>query len=287
MNLASSGARYFNRFGPADSQMETDALGRFCFFNVQPGLAEITVHKRNDYLTSFVMPLGAGLHVEEDVRLEEIDNITINLAGLPSFNQQVYGSRNDANRFSPVDFAELFIIGANRRLNFLENGLVDNDGENMDMFRNRIYLLNQSSEFEPVIYAVEGSDRSHPRDLIVPLLQRGFIEDLILELGSAGNVSSADLDASLGSMIIYLPKGVNPKAELSIKLFNSDGVEVEGGWYFGEQDPEMAKAVFYNLEKGFYLGVAQDRDGVWYGVNTIPVDYWTTSFMILGGNISK
>ena len=285
LNLASSGPRYFNRFGPADSQIETDTLGRFCFFNVKPGLAEVTVRKGNEYLTSFVTPLLTGLHEEEDIRLKGVENPAMNLVGLPSFSHQIYGSRFESNLFSTVDFAQLVVVGETSRLNFLEAGIVDNGGDVMDVFKNRVYLLNQSPEFEPALYAVD--ELSTQKDHIVPLLQRGFVEDLILELGSTGDVSSPDFDAALGSIIVYMPKSAKLKSDLSIKLFNSEGTERDGGWYFGEQDPLMAKAIFYNLEKGHYLAVAQDRDGAWHSANTMPVDYWTTSFLVLGGAIVK
>jgi hypothetical protein len=283
--LPSSGARYFNRFGPADSQHGTDPLGRFCFFNVQPGLAEVTVQKNMEYVTSFVTSLSAGFHAEEDIQLNAVDNPTIHLVGLPSASSQVYGSRFDSTRFSSVDFAQLVVVGSNRQMSFSEAGLLDNDGDVLGVYKSRTYMLNQSPEFEPALYAVD--DINAERDHIIPLLQRGFVEDLLLELGSNGDSSSPDFDSSLGSVVIYMPKSQNSKSELSIKLFNSDGGAVEGGWYFGEQDPLMAKAIFYNLERGNYQAVAEDLSGQWHSVSTIPIDYWTTSFLVIGGRVIK
>jgi hypothetical protein len=51
------GPFYFNELGPDPEAFETDASGRFCFFNVSPGLIEVNLFDGEQLVAASAIPV--------------------------------------------------------------------------------------------------------------------------------------------------------------------------------------------------------------------------------------
>ena len=121
---------------------------------------------------------------------------------------------------------------------------------------------------------------------VSPLLIRGFVEDIYNELSiSDGNASFA-FDPALGTLLVQYGamKGQGPGG-INLRLLSSDGREISEGWYFGVEESDLTKAIYFNLNPDLYTVIVENETGYWLGATTIVVDYWTTSFARLGSPI--
>jgi len=182
--------------------------------------------------------------------------------------------------FRPVPRVDLVAVGENQQLETLDFGLMGIDGAK-SLYRDRMYTLTQSPEFESTLYAVDG----HDAHAVVPLIQRGFIESLYQELNTQDGRASQAFDPAMGSIVMsyYKPKDL-ADVKVNFKLRNAQNQEVGEGWYYGTGD-EQNRAVFFNLEPGVYAVIVEDERHNWLDATTIAVDRWTVSLAILGNKL--
>lgn len=283
INREADGPFYIGSFGPQKDLEATDKSGRFCFFNVQPGLAELSFFEGQSYQTSLSMPLFPGAHSEEDLFLEDSPSRRLYLAALPSANDQINEEQASLDLFQSVDFTDLIPIGENEAMARVSPGIVGHEAGYTN-FKGRTYALSQAPEFENVFYALD-RDKEWTRHMpVVPLLQRGFIEDLFHELNQQDGYSNVAFDQALGQVLVYHALDAG-QAGVKISLINSVGQPVEDAWYFGNSALGATKAVFFNLQAGVYQVKVESAQGALLALDTLAVDFWTTAFVQTGSSV--
>ena len=80
---SAAGPFYFNRFAPSLDQESTGENGRFCYFNLDPGLIELEVLDDDGLVTSTTIGLAAASHLEDDLYLTSGSSITTRIVALP------------------------------------------------------------------------------------------------------------------------------------------------------------------------------------------------------------
>ncbi len=280
LNREAEGPFYFDEVGPSPNRTELGDNGRFCFYNVTPGLVEVLFSSTDADLTALTVPVFAGHHLDEVFSLFDAHQKQLHLAGLPTAYEQLFGDRGMNQEFRPVPRVDLVAVGENQQLETLDFGLMGIDGAK-SLYRDRMYTLTQSPEFESTLYAVDG----HDAHAVVPLIQRGFIESLYQELNTQDGRASQAFDPAMGSIVMsyYKPKDL-ADVKVNFKLRNAQNQEVGEGWYYGTGD-EQNRAVFFNLEPGVYAVIVEDERHNWLDATTIAVDRWTVSLAILGNKL--
>lgn len=287
INTQGIGPFYFNDLGPDPEAFETDGSGRFCFFNVTPGLVEVNIFDSDQLIGATAIPLLKGMHTDDSLYLGNGPSFELHLASLPSATKQLYDDFSGSFAYQPVDFVEFLTVGYNEilpqdRANtlFVEGGL--------DFFRGRIYGLSRAAEFEPVLYSLEKSwvDLAGVSQL-VPLFPRGFIEDLFHELHLIEGNPSIAFDQNLGSVLVYHGLSEQSGDELRARLFDEKGVEQGDAWIFGNGQDGYLKSVFFNLNPGMYTVVIEDKNGAVVDASTTAVDFQLVSLVQTGGLIVR
>ncbi len=283
------GPFYFNELGPDPEAFETDASGRFCFFNVSPGLIEVNLFDGEQLVAASAIPVLAGMHTDDTLFLGNGPGFELHLAALPSATKQLYDDFASSFAYEPIDFIEFLTIGLNEVLPqdrastlFVEAGL--------DFFRGRIYGLSRAAEFEPVLYSLETSWVNLAGvSQLVPLFPRGFIEDLFHELHLIDGNPSVAFDQTLGSVLVYhgLKDDFNGGQDLRARLFDENGIEQGDAWIFGNGQDGYVKSVFFNLKPGMYTVIIEDKSGVMIDASTTAVDYQLVSLVQTGGLIVR
>lgn len=289
VNLEAMGPFYFNELGPDPEAFETDASGRFCFFNVSPGLVEVNLFDGDQVVAASAIPVLSGMHTDDTLYLGNGPSFELHLAALPSATRQLYDDFSSSFAYEPIDFIEFLTIGLNEVLPqdrpstlFVEAGL--------DFFRGRMYGLSRAAEFEPVLYSLEKSWVNLAGvSRLVPLFPRGFIEDLFHELHLIDGNPSVAFDQTLGSILVYhgLTDGQQGGQELRTRLFDEKGIEQGDAWIFGNGQDGYVKSVFFNLKPGMYTVVIEDKNGVMIDASTTAVDYQLASLVQTGGLIVR
>lgn len=282
INRDADGPFYIGAYGPQKDLDATDKSGRFCFFNVQPGLAEISFFKGQNYQTAVALPVFAGAHSDEDIYLENSQGRRLFLAALPNATEQVYEDQASVDLFRPVDSVDLVAVGENEAMVRLSTGVVGHESGYTN-FKGRIYALSQAPEFENVLYGLD-RDKEWTRHMpVVPLLQRGFVEDLYHELNQQDDHSGIAFDPALGHALVY--HALEPgQTGVKVSLINSVGQTLEDAWYFGNPALGTAKAVFFNLAAGVYQVKVESMQGNLLALDTLAVDFWTTAFVQTGSS---
>ncbi|MGE0171505.1 MAG: hypothetical protein AB7T49_01920 [Oligoflexales bacterium] len=279
LNVRSEGAYYFNQYGPSRTSLETDASGKFCFYNVKPGLAEMSVSVEGKFYDAIAIPVFGGRHVEEDLRLGSDFDLDTHLIGLPSVWEQLYGQTGPApGGPQPVDYVDVDAVGTGARLAYEGPGHLKVEG--LSTYKGRVHGLVHAAEFESMLVSYSKGTR----DNLTPLLHRGFIEDLYHELYVSQSIDEV-YDPAAGVLVVYFGKLQGEDLQkIQLKLVRDNGEEVEGGWYFGDNNDGIVKAVFFNLDPGVYSVIAESEYGVWLDSDTAAVDNWTVSTSHLGAN---
>lgn len=278
LNVEADGPYYFNRYGPDPYARTTDEFGRFCFFNVRPGLAELTLYENESLAGALTVPVFGGRHLEDDFVFANAPAWSTRLAVAAPAMDQLFEASQRADRYESHDSADMTLVGENEAMERLESGVMAS-GNGASVYRERAYALSQGAEFEPTIYAYDmGED-----ELVTPLFPRGFVEDVFRELYLQDNQSSIAFDPSLGSIVVHtgLRNGMSAD-DVTIKLLDGYGREIEGGWYFGSDTKDVVKAMFFNVPPGVYTVLAETKGRHWLDVTTVAVDYWTLSYARLG-----
>jgi hypothetical protein len=283
INVDAEGPFYFNRFGPDAQAAATGVDGRFCFFNVLPGLVEISFYEDGDYLSSAAVPLLAGSHLVDDVFLWNGAPLELRLTAMPTALEQLYSDYDRYMTFYDIDYVDLLAIGDNLEIPLKQAGVLMAEAGH-SWYRGKSYFLSQAAEFEPVLYsfdqAMSGLYGFRP---VIPLLPRGFIEELFRELYLVEGDLTEAYDPAMGSVLVFHGHPRTQDADgLQITLHDESGRAVKDGWYFGSGADGLLKAVFFNLEPGIYSVVVRNAKGDWLDFDTVAVDYWTTSFAQTG-----
>lgn len=277
------GPLYFGDYGPEPLANMTGGNGRACYFNVKPGLTEIAAYDdQNQLLAATTIPLFAGAHTEDDWDVMNSKSLRSRLAVMSSAQEQVFQGER-ANAFMGVHSADMKLVGRNIDFDQFGWGELGIDDE-ASFFKKRVYALNQGAEYETVLYAI---DSNHANDNVLPLMPRGFVEDTFNQLYLSDSSSSVAYDPSLGALIVQygLQKG-EKFDDLNLRVVDQAGREVDTGWYFGSQNEQVVKAIFFNVPAGVYSVIAETRDHFWLDATTMAVDFWTTSVVQLGSPLT-
>lgn len=284
LNVEADGPFYVGQFGPQRELKSTEQNGRFCFFNVKPGLVEMSFYRGSQYLTALALPVFAGAHSEEDLPLENSGGRRLLLAALPNAMQQIYEELEPHDLFQPVDAIDMLAIGENESLTRLSPHVLGHEGGFSD-FKGRLYGLAQAPEFENVLYSFD-KDKEISRHMpVVPLFQRGFIEDLFHELNMQDNRESIAFDPALGQALVYHTLEGDSPAPVKISLIDSGGQVRDDAWYFGSPNQGQSKVVFFNLQPGVYQVKVENAQGAIIALDTLGVDFWTTAFVQTGSSV--
>lgn len=286
LNGEADGPFYFNQFGPDPLGVETDQSGRFCLFNVDPGLTEISFYQDNKYLSSVAVPLLEGSHLDDEVFLWNGSALELRLAAMPTALEQLYSDFDRYMTFHKVDFVSMMTIGNNDELSSKESGVIEGQA-GYSWYRGKIYLLAQAPEFESALFGVNDQAlQATSGRVMAPLLPRGFVEDMFQELYLAESTMVEAFDSALGSVLALYGQSEEEQKQqpgpVKIRLINQFGVEAKEGWYFGSGADGLSKAIFFNLEPGIYSVIVESQDGVWLDFETVAVDFWTTSLVQTG-----
>lgn len=295
MNLESNGPYYFNDLGPAPEASSTGSNGRFCFFNVKPGLAEIKLfdEESKQFISAISVPILKQAHLEETWKIADVEAFELQLAALPSATQQLYQDYDEWFEFDDIDFIDLITIGENESLPSLESGVLFG-ASGFSSYKDRLYSLSQAAEFEPVLYNLNISQINQTRGRpVIPLFSRGFFEDLFFELNLIDGMPSIAFDQALGTVLSFhaidsnLNSDLDSGKSLNVRLVDSLGIDIDTGWIFGSGHDGYFKTVFFNLQPGNYTVIIENEKGEWIDSSTVVVDFWTNSFVQTGGFLTK
>lgn len=286
INSEADGPFYFNQFGPDPQASQTDKSGRVCWFNVDPGLREISFYSQGEYLSSVAIALAPGSHLDDRVYLWNGPQRELKLAAMPTALEQLY---SDFDRYQPlkeIDFVEMLAVGDNEPLASLDTGLLGVEA-GYSWYRGRLYFLAEAAEFESVILSLDyDSFQTTGGTPVAPLLPRGFVEDLYHELYLAQSQLVEAYDPAMASLLVL--HGQSEQDEfVDVQLFDSSGQEVKKSWNFGSSQDGMQKAIFFNLEPGVYSVKVLSQEGEWLDFDTVALDYWTTSIVQTGQTIGS
>lgn len=282
-----AGPYYFSEHGPQPGQRETGANGRFCFFNVKPGLAEISFFQDAKFQSALSLPIFPGAHSEEDLPLSTGRSNNLYLATFPSAMDQLTGEDNIANKLESVVTANVISIGENLALPATSENVVSNLSQRSE-FKGRTYTLVQTAEFENTLQSTDSDAQSSGGKLmpVLPLLPRGFVEDVFNELNQSGDHASIAFDPAMGQLVVMHKLLEREDAsKLTITVLDAYGKEVDQGWYFGSSSQGLVKAVFFNMQPGIYQVKVQAQDGSLSAIDTVAVDFWTTAVVQTGGQL--
>ncbi|MBC7660178.1 MAG: hypothetical protein H7249_10765 [Chitinophagaceae bacterium] len=279
------GPFYFSEHGPQPGQKQTSANGRFCFFNVKPGLAEISFFHGGNFETALTLPIFPGAHSEEDLPLNTGKSSNLYLASFGSAMDQLTGDDAAANRIESVVTANVISVGDNIAMpGTSENVLSTLSGRSE--FKGRTYSLVQTAEFENTLQAQDNEAASSKHMPVLPLLPRGFVEDVFTELNQDSTHASIAFDPSMGQLVVMHKLTAGEDAtKLNITVLDAYGKTIDQGWYFGTSAQGLVKAVFFNMQPGIYSVKVQSANGALSAVDTVAVDFWTTAFVQTGGSL--
>lgn len=284
LNVEADGAYYLGSFGPQKDLQATDASGRFCFFNIVPGLVELSFFQGDQFKTSVTMPVFPGAHSEEDLILQGDHGGRVFVAAMPSAVDQIYEEKQIIDEpFQAVDYVDMLAVGENTKLSKVGNSILGYESGNSP-FKGRLYMLSQAPEFETALYTVD-RDQDMARSLrVLPLLQRGFIEDVFHELAEQGGNTSIAFDPALGSAVV-LHRLADGQDQVQVSLIDSAGQIFDQGWSFGSMNQGLVHTVFFNLQPGVYQVKVETKAGTLIAINTFAVDYWTSALIQTGSTL--
>lgn len=284
INKEAEGPLYFSGQTPSREQAETGADGRVCYFNVEPGLVELTIDRGGEKVGGAVMSLVAGRHQEEDLSLNDGPEITTRLVSVASAKDQVFGDKFKAHQVRPVDSTDLMVVGDNDNFTYDQPGRMRLSA-GQTFWNSRAYMYVNSGEFEPTMYALNREDAKSRH--VTQLFLRGYIEDLFQELYVENDDAAGSFDPSMGSLVIHHGnmegqgnKGVN------IKVLNQSGYEISNGWYYGSDSEYVTKAVYFNLPSGLYNVIVTAEDNSWLAAETALVDHGVMTYVETGARLS-
>jgi hypothetical protein len=192
---------------------------------------------------------------------------------MATVHEQLSNDPAIAGAYRSIDMVDLIPLGEDDALRQMESGLAVNHYPLMD-HNDRIFALSRASEFEPTVYSYGIFDNSGVGEHLTPLIPRGFVEDMAI-------FAQVTLNLDLGTVIAE-HGDVNGQTQgaIKLKLLDERGNPAGQGWYYG--DSPVTKAIFFNVNPGKYLVMAETSDGYWLAVDTILVYSRTVSYLRTG-----
>ncbi len=270
------GPFYFNQYGFIDRSLtQTGTDGRVCIFNVDPGPVAISMFEGETLMATVSKAVFAGYHLEDSVSIGVEKMLRLQLASLAPAAVQLNADVETANRYLPVDFAEVTPFGHADPMVYLGPGLVESKLP-VASFDGRTRLAVQAADFEPAIYSIPSNSQQAP---IIPLVPRGFIEDMAV-------YAQVTYEPSLGSVFVEYNHHEGVQGEsVKIKLVDHDNNSRGEGWYFS--DLPLTKALFFNVPAGIYQVQANTADGYWLTSQVVYVYDENMTYIRLGGAIKS
>ncbi len=283
LNVEADGPYYVSKLGwPQPGLQQTDSNGRFCFFNVKPGLVELTFEAEGDR-TALSLPVFPGAHTEEDLPLVSNDAGRVFLAAMPSAVDQLYEERAAVEQpLQPIDFVDMITVGENRSMAKVGDAVLGYE-DGTSLFKGRLYTVAQAPEFETALYTFDRDKEVRRSIPVAPLLQRGYIQDVFHELAGQDNHDSIAFDAALGSVVV-LHRLENGAGTVNVSLVDNFGRVHNQGWSFGTPDQGLSRTVFFNMNPGVYSVIVESQQGAILSLDTIAVDFWTASVVQTGSS---
>ncbi|WP_141736627.1 carboxypeptidase-like regulatory domain-containing protein [Oligoflexus tunisiensis] len=281
MNVEADGPYYVSQLGwPQPGLHETDSNGRFCFFNVKPGLVELTF-EADGSRTALSMPVFAGAHTEEDLPLLSNDAGRIFLAAMPSAVDQIYDEKVALEQpLQPIDFVDMITVGENQTMAQVGDSVLGYE-QGTSLFKGRLYTVAQAPEFETALYTFDRDKQVRRSIPVAPLLQRGYIQDVFHELAGQDNHDSIAFDVAMGSVVV-LHRTESGMDAVKVALVDNVGRVYNQGWTFGNTDQGLTRTVFFNMNPGVYSVIVESQQGVILSLDTIAVDFWAASIVQTG-----
>ena len=273
LDMPAEGPFYFNQYGFLDRAMgSTGPDGRFCYFNATPGPAGLSLYRGDIALMTQPVAVFAGTHVEDELTLGNVRSLSVQLTSMATAQEQLSNDSAAAQAYKHVDMVDIIPFGTDTPMMQVGPGQVaTQDPVPLTHGRQRVYA--RAAEFEPVVYTYNADDVQK----VVPLIPRGFIEDMSI-------YAQVGHDSTLGAVLAEYsaPNGAS-KETIAMRLIDQSGADVGDGWYFS--DAPLTKAIFFNVPAGTYNLQVQTRDGYWLGSDTVIVYNETTSFVQLGSSL--
>lgn len=268
------GPFYFNAYGFIDTSLsETGSDGRACAFNVDPGPMALSFFDGEALIATLTKPVFSGYHLEDRIELGSETRIKIKLASLAPAAVQLNAQVETANRYLPVEFAEVTPFGFADPMSFVSPGLLESR-DSVPAGHANIRLAAQSADFEPAIYSIPSRYKQIP---IIPLVPRGFIEDMAV-------YAQVTYEPSLGRVFAEYNHHNSVDGEsVTLKLVDLNNNSRGEGWYFS--DRPLTKAIFFNVPAGIYQIQAETADGYWLTSQVVYVYDENMSYVRLGGPI--
>jgi hypothetical protein len=281
MNVEADGPYYVSQLGwPQPGLHETDSNGRFCFFNVKPGLVELTF-EGDGSRTALSMPVFAGAHTEEDLPLLSNDAGRIFLAAMPSAVDQIYEEKVALEQpLQPIDFVDMIAVGENQTMSRVGDAVLGYD-HGTSLFKGRLYTVAQAPEFETALYTFDRDKQVRRSIPVAPLLQRGYIQDVFHELAAQDHRDAIAFDVAMGSVVV-LHRTENGMDAAKVSLVDGVGRVYDQGWSFGNAQQGLGRTVFFNMNPGVYSVIVESPQGAILSLDTIAVDFWTASIVQTG-----
>ncbi len=270
------GPFYFNQYGFIDQSLtHTGTDGRVCIFNVDPGPVAISMFEGETLMATVSKAVFAGYHLEDSVSIGVEKILRLQLASLAPAVVQLNADVETANRYLPVEFAEVTPFGHADAMVYLGPGMVESKLP-VANFDGRTRLAVQAADFEPAIYSVPTNSQQTP---IIPLVPRGFVEDMAV-------YAQVTYEPSMGSVFVEYNHHESVQSEsVKIKLVDHDNNSHGEGWYFS--DLPLTKALFFNVPVGIYQVQANTSDGYWLTSQVVYVYDENMTYLRLGGAIKS
>ncbi len=276
IDVRGEGPYYFNQYGFIDRSMTgTGTDGRVCIFNVDPGPVAISLFEGETLMATVSKAVFAGYHLEDSVSIGIEKMLRLQLASLAPAAVQLNADVETANRYLPVEFAEVTPFGQADSMVYLGPGLVESKLP-VASYDGKTRFAVQAADFEPAIYTVPSNSQQTP---IIPLVPRGFIEDMAV-------YAQVTYEPSLGSVFVEYNHHESVQGEsVKIKLVDHDNNSRGEGWYFS--DMPLTKALFFNVPAGIYQVQANTADGYWLTSQVVYVYDENMTYIRLGGAIKS
>ena len=156
--------------------------------------------------------LFAGTHVEDELTLGNIRTLSVQLTSMATAQEQLSNDPSAAQAYKHVDMVDIIPFGTDTPMMQVGPGQVaTQDPVPLTHGRQRVYA--RAAEFEPVVYTYNADDAQK----VVPLIPRGFIEDMSI-------YAQVGHDSTLGAVLAEYsaPKGASNET-IAMRLIDHAG----------------------------------------------------------------
>lgn len=271
IDVQAEGPFFFNRYGFLDRALRaTGPDGRFCYYNIIPGPMALSLFDDGALMATLPIANYPNRHLEEDLPIDQGKRLNVRLAAMGTAHEQLGSDMRIANSLKTIDMIDLIPLGTGDAMMQLAPGRVGTNNE-LTPHGDRLTVFAQAAEFEPSVYSFS----TDGREGVVPLMPRGFVEDMSVYAQVAYN-------SELGVVLVEYGHGADT-SPVTLRLVDIDGKDVGDGWYYNDQP--VTKAVFFNVPAGSYASLVETNDGFWLGAETTTVYNETVSYVRLGSQV--